>query len=652
MTSIALNTASCLLALVLIGLAPNANADSFMMNWLARQQSQLVKQVSSQTSSFNGDAWLAHQKGKPQEDWLTRQVASQVEKSDSFSEEAWLSRQEASSSDGQDGTFNQASWAPAASWEADEDLEQSLLADVEEALGKEHRHFMENRITAIEDSMKPMFKAMPKNEYDKLGHSSARYMLHRFFVEQHGWSIDGLFAEGAPLNASSPSHMLKDRVPMFVEGLFEKRLAGKGFDIHEMSVLVAVVEDSIHQESQSRLKNTYKALGLATNMSFDRQQLELIIELYMSGFVMDTNMSNVSANYLYDQHASMLMYYPTWTNAQSFFREVTSKHITGQQAFPFAVTAAIVSELVDTFGTFHGSQCQGLKTQLQDLEGKGKTGCVNLPAFYEKGLKADSNWLFIESPQYLRQVGVLDETDVKNPRLLTANYINGPSNCLQPTGYYMVCCHNQCDDILGNLEKVLAQPSATPAEITSALKTSSLRAGSRLLEPTLRRRLQEVADHHGGRVPIHGRLFAQWLHHAYPHECPYPHKSGTKRPQWVMDFEEETGLSSQLSDGEMQSFVRNASKVDMIQSLSSSKSNKTVIADAGSCAPWQDEEELFAPLPLPASLAHLELENDPHLSNMASAIAFLGAVSTFFIAMMRTCKSLTKVTHQSKMLHI
>jgi len=435
---------------------------------------------------------------------------------------------------------------------------------------------------------------------------------------------------------------------MFVQGLFEKRLAGRGFDIHEMSVLVAVVEDSIHQESQKRLKDTYKALGLGLNMSFDKQQLELIIEVYMSGFVMDTNMSNASANYLYDQHGSMLMYYPTWTKAQEFFRTVTSKHIAGDQHFSFAVTAAIVSELVDTFGTFHGSQCQGLKTQLQDLEGKGNTGCVNLPTFYEKGLKFDSRWLFIESPEFLRQSGVLDETDVKNPQLLTANYINGPSNCLQPTGYYMVCCHNQCDDILGNLEKVLAQPSATPAEITSVLKTSSLRAASRLLEPTLRRRLQEVADHHGGRVPIHGRLFAQWLHHVYPHECPYPHVSGSKHPQWVLDFEKETGLSSQFSDEEMQSFIQNASKMETFPA----KGNKTVIADAGSCAPWQDEEELFAPLPLPRSLSHLELENDPHLSNMASGIAFLAAASTFFVAMIRTCKSITKVTHQPKMLHI
>merc|ERR1719352_2104482 len=108
-----------------------------------------------------------------------------------------------------------------------------------------------------------MFQALPQNEYAKLGHSTARYMLHRFFVDQHGWFIDGLFTEGAALNASSPSHMLKNRVPMFVEGLFEKRLGGRGFGIHEMAVLVAVVENSVHQEAQTALKTTFKALGIS-----------------------------------------------------------------------------------------------------------------------------------------------------------------------------------------------------------------------------------------------------------------------------------------------------------------------------------------------------------------------------------------------------
>merc|ERR1719456_197540 len=232
---------------------------------------------------FNQDDWLARQQSKSEDDYLARQVASQAASSSSFSQDAWLSRQEDSSTE--DGSFSQGAWTPATSWEADKDLEQSLLSDIEEALGKEHRRVLEGRIVGVEKRMGPMFQALPKNEYGKLGHSTVRYMLHRFFVEQHGWFISGLFTEGEALNASSPSHMLKDRVPMFVEGIFEKRLGGRGFGIHEMAVLVAVVENSVHQESQVELKKTYKALGVPLDRELNDAQVEMLIEIYMSGFV-------------------------------------------------------------------------------------------------------------------------------------------------------------------------------------------------------------------------------------------------------------------------------------------------------------------------------------------------------------------------------
>merc|ERR1719335_341834 len=212
------------------------------------------------------------------------------------------------------------------------------------------------------------------------------------------------------------------------------------------------------------------------------------------------------------------------------------------------------------------------------LEKNASAGCVKLNDFYAKGLKADANWLFIETPDYLRHIGVLDETNPQDPKLLTANYINSPTNCLQPAGFFLVCCHNECDDILGGLEKNIGKPSATVSEILDALPegiASSLRGKG----GPLRRRLGEVAAYHGGEIPIHGRLFAQWLHHAYPHECPYPHLSGTKKPEWIVKFEAAGGIS-QLSDEEMLGFIVNSSKVHQ-------QGSSNLTPDAGSCAPWE-----------------------------------------------------------------
>merc|ERR1719356_345704 len=46
------------------------------------------------------------------------------------------------------------------------------------------------------------------------------------------------------------------------------------------------------------------------------------------------------------------------------------------------------------------------------------------------------------------------------------------------------------------------------------------------MSTTLRSRLEEVAAASGGFVALHGKHLAQWLHHAYPYECPAPHHSG------------------------------------------------------------------------------------------------------------------------------
>merc|ERR1712217_150110 len=61
----------------------------------------------------------------------------------------------------------------------------------------------------------------------------------------------------------------------------------------------------------------------------------------------------------------------------------------------------------------------------------------------------------------------------------------------------------------------------------------------------------EVAAQHDGRVPLHGRLFAQWMHHAYPHECPYPHKAGSTRPMGPDEWLAEKGAEAVAEDHDM-----------------------------------------------------------------------------------------------------
>merc|ERR1719171_3274298 len=100
------------------------------------------------------------------------------------------------------------------------EAERSLLTALEAALGSGHRHATEKRLKRLEQMLSPMFGAMPKNEQGLLGPSAAGYMLHRLFVQRHGWFIRALEPAGgafAAWNTSNPTSVLEERVPAHVQ---------------------------------------------------------------------------------------------------------------------------------------------------------------------------------------------------------------------------------------------------------------------------------------------------------------------------------------------------------------------------------------------------------------------------------------------------
>merc|ERR1719265_1738084 len=101
--------------------------------------------------------------------------------------------------------------------------------------------------------------------------------------------------------------------------------------------------------------------------------------------------------------------------------------------------------------------------------------------------------------------------------------------CVASSSYYQVCCMDECEDLLAHLERKLAKSHAYPKEISAIVGSllSPTQQTQRQLSPWLLKQLDSVAAQHGGVVPLHSRLFSQWMHFAYPRECPYPHISGT-----------------------------------------------------------------------------------------------------------------------------
>merc|ERR1719492_230605 len=99
------------------------------------------------------------------------------------------------------------------------------------------------------------------------------------------------------------------------------------------------------------------------------------------------------------------------------------------------------------------------------------------------------------------------------------------------------------------VELMIGEPSATSArlaQVISGLESDTVEA-PRNLSITQLSRLDEIAAHHSGRIPLHGRLFAQWMHHAYPRECRFPHVAGTMNPLDKTVFAQQFGLGAEAS---------------------------------------------------------------------------------------------------------
>merc|ERR1719230_1113520 len=123
-----------------------------------------------------------------------------------------------------------------------------------------------------------MFKAMPKNSHGNLGHTTVRYVLHRYFTERHGWYLKGLEPSHNLTAASSPTALVKDRVPDYIQELFEQHLAGQGFDTQNLAVFIATLEHLVHNESTGRLDTAYRMARLPTSMPVSEEDADKVLD--------------------------------------------------------------------------------------------------------------------------------------------------------------------------------------------------------------------------------------------------------------------------------------------------------------------------------------------------------------------------------------
>jgi hypothetical protein len=516
--------------------------------------------------------------------------------------------------------------------------EQALLAELGKALGSGHRHATEKRIKRIEQMLSPMFGAMVKNEQGNLGAAAAGYMLHRVFVQRHGWFIRALEpANGsfAAWNTSTPTAVLEERVPDHITKLFEDRLGQHGLGLRELAILAATLEHMVHGEALQRLNVSYQGAGFSFEDVLSNEEAIQVLDMYMSvyilGFVHD-DLSTLTASMAKEIHGNILEMYPTWPETQQFLREVHTSVAPKRDYFYYNDVETVIAEIGERYGRFQDIECRQLKDWLVEVEDTsvGGAGRVRIADFYGRALN-DGKWQFSETVDYLRQLGALDEADASNPRVIIPNYISGPSNCVASSAYYSVCCLDECEGILGQIEQSIAAPEASPAVITQLVSMipSATMPSNRSLSPWLHHRLKEVAQHHGGLVPLHGRLFAQWLHYAYPRECQFPHISGTVNPQRPEDILAATNATDEeisASEAEMKRVVETASpRKHRVPGSEADASEESAM--------WSLHEELVVWRPTQ------DRSIVGSLGPYVRGLAFTGVVLSLCIAMVRSLES-------------
>eukprot|EP00930_Biecheleria_cincta_P066476 TRINITY_DN525_c0_g1_i11.p1 TRINITY_DN525_c0_g1~~TRINITY_DN525_c0_g1_i11.p1 ORF type:complete len:600 (+),score=133.87 TRINITY_DN525_c0_g1_i11:79-1878(+) len=389
-------------------------------------------------------------------------------------------------------------------------------------------------LETIEAHIWQTYQALPKNDLGRLPPKGVRYLVHNYFAREHGWVIKGLEPLGhqnANVSAVHDLSVLQDKAPALVESLLEARRADHGLSLSDMVAMVAALERLILDESLTILEAAYRLNLFTPEEPLSEHDLHSVLQSYLLLFkqgqkadlvdgARHRQWKNLVANRGGQRWKLIVDFESDAVNNYAFANNHKSNPFE-ESSYSFKDASSIIESMAHSYGKWQNQECHDMKEELMSMDPDG-SGRVPLPRFYTPS--ATDVYKFTEGVEYLKQVGAYDASAAGGPRVRIANYMLGPSNCIASSTYYSICCISECESLLNQLEAKVQAPTASPSRLVYLVRemSSSTVDSHRELPDVLVDKLQSIADHHGGDVPLHGRLFSQWMHHAFPNECPFP----------------------------------------------------------------------------------------------------------------------------------
>jgi len=416
-----------------------------------------------------------------------------------------------------------------------QDLREALAA----ALGDDHG-VQQAHLQALQKKLSPMWRSLPKTGTGNIDKPSLRFAVHRHFLQEHHLSIVGL----EPAQFNSPHEevvLLTEFAPQFVRDVLHESAAETGYSLDDVVTMIAAIEQLLQGTAKDILEEANAWFQLSHGHSpnlFSQTDATRVLELYASIWMLGAipeNPDEENPEDIHENWGDVLEFVEgqikAFEHSRCFAKPDPKKGFVWapfNPKFSLEDIESIAARMTMEFGRYWEGECSRVKSLLVDMDSR-ETGRVPLKDFY--GAATNGEWRFSESKSYLRELGALDETSSwHGPQLILTNYIQGPSNCIISADHYRICCSNECEYILDEVEEAIGGPLGDAEQIIGIVNniTVSLNEPEGVrVSRKMGKQLTDIASGNGGKVPLHGRLFAQWLHYVFPRDCPFPHRAGT-----------------------------------------------------------------------------------------------------------------------------